>query len=128
MGDSAGTPNTKTTKVLTKLFKHAYGDVTIEPAQTDRLLINDSIFLNEDVAYIFNGVNWDAQTQFIDGNFLATGTITANKLSANSISALGLTLGTLSDNASGERLELNDSHIKVFDSSNVLRVKIGDLS
>ena len=128
MGDSAGTPNTKTTKVLTKLFKHAYGDVTIEPAQTDRLLINDSIFLNEDVAYIFNGVGWDAQTQFIDGNFLATGTITGDKLSANSISALGLTLGTLADNASGERLELNDSHIKVFDSSNVLRVKIGDLS
>ena len=128
MGDSAGTPNTKTTKVLTKLFKYAYGDETIEPAQTDRLLINDTIFLNEDVAYIFNGIGWDAQTQFIDGNFLATGTITGNKLSANSISALGLTLGTLADNASGERLELNDSHIKVFDSSNVLRVKIGDLS
>jgi hypothetical protein len=128
MGDSAGTPNSKTTKILTKLFKYAYGDETIEPAQTDRLLINDNIYLNEDVAYIFNGVNWDVQTQFIDGNFLATGTITGNKFSANSISALGLTLGTLSDNASGERLELNDSHIKVFDSSNVLRVKIGDLS
>ena len=128
MGDSAGTPSTKTTKILTKLFKHAYDDVTVEPAQTDRLLINDSVFLNEDVAYIFNGIGWDIQTAFIDGNFLATGTITGDKLSANSISALGLTLGTLSDNASGERLELNDSHIKVFDSSNVLRVKIGDLS
>jgi hypothetical protein len=128
MGDAAATPSTKTTDVLNKLFKYAYGANNVLPAQADRLLINDTVFLNEDVAYIFNGVGWDAQTAFIDGNFLVTGTITGDKLSANSISALGLSIGTLTDNASGERITISDSKILVYDASNVIRVKIGDLT
>ena len=128
MGDAATTPSTKTTGILTKVFQYAYGSVNVQPAQSDRLLINDADFLNEDVAYIFNGISWDSQTSFIDGNFLVTGTITGNKLSANSISGLGLTIGSLTDNSSGERITISDSKIQVFDNSNVLRVKIGDLT
>ena len=64
----------------------------------------------------------------IDGGNVAAGTVTANKLSASSISGLGLTIGTLSDSATGERIVISDSKILVYDSSNVIRVKIGDLS
>lgn len=128
MGDAVSTPATKTTAVLNKLFQYAYGSTAVVPAQADRLLINDDEFLNEEVAYIFNGIGWDEQTAFIDGNFLVTGTITGDKLSANSISALGLTIGTLSDSSTGERITISDSQILVHDASNVVRVKIGDLS
>lgn len=127
-GATAETPNTKTTAVLTKLFKQSYGDASVEPAPSDRLLVTDNAFYSESYAYVFNGVTWDAQDEFIDGNFLVTGTITGDRLVANTLSGLGLTIGTLTDNPTGERITISDSQILVYDASNVVRVKIGDLT
>jgi hypothetical protein len=56
------------------------------------------------------------------------GTINADKLSAASISALGLTIGTLSSAATGERTVISDTGVTVYDSSNVVRVKLGNLT
>ena len=57
-----------------------------------------------------------------------SGTITADRLEANSLSALGLTIGTLSSAGTGARLVLSDDKILVYDASNTLRVKIGNLA
>ena len=77
--------------------------------------------------YIYNGSTWLIQEEVIDGNLVVDGTVTGDKFSANSISGLGLTIGTLRDNPSGERIEISDNRIRVFDSSGVARVTIGEL-
>ena len=59
---------------------------------------------------------------------IGAGTINATKLSAGSISALGLTIGTLSSASTGERTVITDTGIQVYASSNVIRVKLGNLS
>jgi len=71
---------------------------------------------------------WNEQEEFIDGDLIVAGTITADRLESTQISTLGLTIGTLSSAASGARLELKDDRIQVYDSSNVVRVKIGNLA
>lgn len=71
---------------------------------------------------------WDEQVEYFDGGLLIDGTVTADHLSASSISALGLTIGTLSSAATGARLELKDDRIQVYDSGGTVRVKIGNLS
>lgn len=83
--------------------------------------------------------SWIEQQEVIDGDLLVTGTvtadaiqvgtITADRLSATSLSGLGLTIGTLVDGTpGGERIEISDGLIAVYDSNGVVRVKIGDLS
>lgn len=78
--------------------------------------------------YNLGTTTWVEQTQVIDGSLIVTGTITADRLEAQSLSALGLTIGSLSDNATGERITISDSKILVYDALNVIRVKIGDLT
>ncbi|MYL98401.1 hypothetical protein GR702_11565 [Novosphingobium sp. FGD1] len=51
----------------------------------------------------------------------------ANIVTPN-ISAITANIGTLRTASSGQRVEISDNVIKVFDASNVLRVKLGDLS
>jgi hypothetical protein len=55
-------------------------------------------------------------------------TVNANQINATSLSAITATIGTLRTATSGQRVEIQDNRIRVYDSSNVLRVKIGDLS
>jgi hypothetical protein len=58
----------------------------------------------------------------------AIGIAKINKATIGSLSALTATIGTLRTSASGARTELSDNVFKVYDASNVLRVRIGDLS
>jgi hypothetical protein len=51
-----------------------------------------------------------------------------NKASIGSLSALSAVIGTLRTATSGARTEISDNVIKVFDTSNQLRVRLGDLS
>ena len=71
---------------------------------------------------------WVEQTEVIDGSLVVSGTVTADRLESQVISTLGLTIGTLSSSASGERIVISDDKILVYDASNTIRVKIGDLS
>ena len=64
----------------------------------------------------------------ITANLIQANTITAGKLASAEISTLGLTIGTLSSSPTGERLVLKDDSIVVYDANNNVRVKIGDLS
>jgi tRNA threonylcarbamoyladenosine modification (KEOPS) complex Cgi121 subunit len=64
----------------------------------------------------------------LKGTIITPGSVTTDKLSVSSLSAISATIGTLRTATTGARTELRDNVIKVFDAGNVLRVQIGDLS
>lgn len=64
----------------------------------------------------------------ITGSQIAANTIAAGNISVASLSALSATIGTLRTATSGARTEIYDNVIKIYDASNVLRVKIGNLA
>ena len=59
---------------------------------------------------------------------IAAGAVTADKLNVSELSAITAQIGTFSSAATGARLLLQDDKIIVYDASNVIRVKIGNLS
>lgn len=65
----------------------------------------------------------------IDGNVITNnmlaGSISADKMAVDSLSAICATIGILRTATSGARTEIKDNLIEVYDSNNVLRVKMG---
>jgi membrane protein implicated in regulation of membrane protease activity len=61
----------------------------------------------------------------IDGSDIKTGTVTADRLNVGSLSAVSATIGTFQSAPSGQRVVISDALISVYDSSNVLRVRLG---
>jgi hypothetical protein len=59
---------------------------------------------------------------------IAAGAVTADKITVSELSAVAASIGTFQSAASGERVVITDDKIEVYDSNNVLRVKIGNLS
>lgn len=64
----------------------------------------------------------------ITGAKIVANTITADLMNVTQLSAITATIGTLRTATSGGRMEISDNVLKVYDSSNVLRVKLGNLS
>lgn len=56
------------------------------------------------------------------------GQLVASQIGVSSLDAISATIGTLRTASTGARLEIKDNKIGVFDSANVLRVRIGNLS
>ena len=68
-------------------------------------------------------------TQF-DGNIIANrmlqaGAVTADKLSVGSLSAISANIGLLRTKTAGERVEMENNQIRVYDANNRLRVRMG---
>lgn len=59
---------------------------------------------------------------------IESGKLKAAYIKADQLDALSARIGVLRTATTGARTEIRDNVIKVYDSSNVLRVKIGDLS
>jgi hypothetical protein len=59
---------------------------------------------------------------------IAAGAVTADKIAVNELSAITGVIGTFSSANTGERVVITDDKIEVYDSSNVLRVRIGNLA
>ncbi|MDS1141704.1 hypothetical protein RE432_14780 [Pusillimonas sp. SM2304] len=62
---------------------------------------------------------------FLSADRLAASSITAGKLNVSTLSAITATIGVLRTATSGSRLEIRDNLLLVYDSSNVLRVRLG---
>ena len=77
-----------------------------------------------DGKYIHITGNTKVDGSIITNDMLAGG-ITADKIMVNSLSAICATIGTLRTATSGARTEINDDLIEVYDSNNVLRVRMG---
>jgi hypothetical protein len=124
-----------TTTTVNNFFATATG---LSPTVADRFIIANT--LNEATGYLRNAANdaWVEQAAFIDGDLLvdgtvtstaiATGAVTADKISVTELSAISAEIGTFSSAASGERIVIEDDKISVYDASNVLRVRIGNLA
>jgi len=87
-------------------------------------------YLGEATANQTEASPWSAgaASTTIIGDNIKSGTIQANRLSVSELSAITSTVGLLRTAASGARVEIADNVIKVFDTSGVLRVKIGNLA
>ena len=108
------------------------------PTQYDKFILKvftDATF-SEEVALAFvydeptinsGTLEWLIQTEFIDGNLLVNGTVTAEKVAVTSLDAISAVIGTLRTRTEGQRLEINSESIKVFDEFDRVRVKIGYL-
>lgn len=72
----------------------------------------------------WNGTSW---VQLL-GNIAAYDQVSASQIAVSELSAISAIIGTLRTAASGARMEISDNVIKVFDASNILRVRIGNLS
>lgn len=59
---------------------------------------------------------------------IAAGAVTADKINVSELSAITGVIGTFSSANTGERVVITDDKIEVYDASNVLRVKIGNLA
>jgi len=51
--------------------------------------------------------------------------VTADKLSVGSLSAISADIGLLRTRTSGERVEMENNQIRVYDANNRLRVRMG---
>lgn len=56
---------------------------------------------------------------------LGVGAVTAAKIAVTQLSAISATIGLLRTATSGQRLEIENNQIRVYDGSNVLRVRMG---
>lgn len=59
---------------------------------------------------------------------IAAGAVTAAKISVSELSAISANIGTFQSAATGQRIVITDDKIVVYDSSNNIRVKIGNLA
>jgi hypothetical protein len=86
---------------------------------------------------------WQTPADVVDGDLVVDGTITTTQIAANTIRASNIQAGTItgtevtmtpgdvgagSSSSSGNRMVINSSTVKVYDSSGTLRVTLGDLS
>jgi predicted nuclease with TOPRIM domain len=116
------------------------------PAQSGYAAITqlqDAVNLRVQKGDVINQINLTAAGTKIDGKYLhitattaidndlitsgmiKANAITADKINVSSLSAVCATIGTLRTKTSGARVEISDNLIKVYDSNNTLRVRLG---
>jgi hypothetical protein len=69
----------------------------------------------------WTGSSWQA----MNGAVASLDLVTASFIAVSSLSSLTATIGLLRTAATGARVELADNQIRVYDSANVLRIRMG---
>jgi hypothetical protein len=110
----------------------SWSDATANTATPGSNVLDDVVTISNGSTFVaskrWDGSAWQNITQVIDGSLLVTGSVAATKITASNLQAISALIGLLRTATSGARTEIADNVIRVYDSSNVLRVKIGDLS
>lgn len=123
------------------------GIVVVASLPVSGMVEGDVVYLTTDKKiYRYNGTTWTAA---VDGGDILANTVTAQKMNVANLAAISANLGaitagslninnlfvvdaagqtTIKSAASGARLEITNSVIRVYDSSGVLRVKLGNLA
>lgn len=86
-------------------------------------LTNGDILLDGKLIHITGQTLFD--DNIVTKKMLQAGSVDASKIKVDSLSAICATIGTLRTATSGARTEIKDNLIEVYDSNNVLRVKMG---
>lgn len=101
------------------------GDAQITTAKIGNAQITNALIAN---AAILNANIGDAQITNAKIGTAAVNLANINTASIGSLSALAATIGFFQSAASGERLTIQDGTIRVYDSTNAVRLKIGNLA
>lgn len=83
----------------------------------------ESIKLDSRLIHISGDTLFDDNV--IVGRALKSKSITADKMSVESLSAISANIGHFRSSSSGARVEISDSLITVYDNNNTLRVRLG---
>ena len=86
-------------------------------------LANGGILLDGKLIHITGQTLFD--DNIVTNKMLQAGCVDAGKIKVDSLSAISATIGILRTATSGARSELRDNLIQIFDSNNVVRVKLG---
>ena len=86
-------------------------------------LANGGILLDGKLIHITGQTLFD--DNIVTKKMLQAGSVDAGKIKVDSLSAISATIGILRTATSGARSELRDNLIQIFDSNNVVRVKLG---
>ena len=132
---SATYNGTTITKVFS-LSKSKAGYEIVSTLPTTNLFQGRTVFLTTDnKLYRYTGSAW---TKAVDGadlvansvttNSINAGAVTAAKISVTQLDALSATIGTLRTATTGARMEIHDNVVKVYDSNNIVRVQLGNLT
>ena len=101
------------------------GKIAAGAIETDKLAAN-AVSADKIAANAITAAKID--TNAITSDKILAGAVTSAKITVSQLDAVSATIGTLRTASTGARTELKDNVYKVFDASNVVRVKIGDLS
>jgi hypothetical protein len=122
---------TSTSSWTTNLFTGIKDGSITETSIADNAISTPKLQANSVTATV---INTDAVTTnkiaagAIVTNKIAAGAVTADKITVSELSAITGVIGTFSSAVSGERVVITDDKIEVYDASNVLRVRIGNLA
>lgn len=86
-------------------------------------LANGGILLDGKLIHITGQTLFD--DNIVTKKMLQAGSVDADKIKVDSLSAICATIGTLRTATSGARTEIKDNLIEVYDANNVLRVRMG---
>lgn len=86
-------------------------------------LANGGILLDGKLIHITGQTLFD--DDIVTPKMLQAGSVDADKIKVDSLSAICATIGTLRTATSGARTEIKDNLIEVYDANNVLRVRMG---
>ncbi len=64
-----------------------------------------------------DGKGWRPVEKRLDGQLLMPGSVTANAMNVQTLSALSATLGTFRSATAGERVEISDNRLSVYDAA-----------
>ena len=122
---------TSTSSWTTNLFTGIKDGSITETSIADNAISTPKLQANSVTATV---INTDAVTTnkiaagAIVTNKIAAGAVTADKITVSELSAITGVIGTFSSANTGERVVITDDKIEVYDASNVLRVRIGNLA
>jgi len=122
---------TSTSSWTTNLFTGIKDGSITETSIADNAISTPKLQANSVTA---TTINTDAVTTnkiaagAIVTNKIAAGAVTADKITVSELSAITGVIGTFSSANTGERVVITDDKIEVYDASNVLRVRIGNLA
>jgi len=113
--ESQATLNSYSSSSITTLFKNNI--LAAGPVTNDIFIISGAGTAVK--AWIYSGSSWSVQAEFIDGNLLVSGTVTASYLNADSLSVTGvsnlgvITAGLLKSSDSKFVIDLNQKYISI---------------
>lgn len=121
----------------------AMGDLDDGKHYTALVQLVDALELRVRSGELISKINMSPETITIDGKYIhltgntvidnnlitkgmiQTNAVTADKIDVSSLSAICATIGLLRTATSGARLEIASNQLRVYDSNNVLRVRLG---